>query len=160
MRSKVLLVLTIVSFGLFGFIPQCLYADFKGLFGGSKGLDPSNIVHLREESRNFFRVNPDGSVSTQEYIVPLGKVFIITAITHSTGEKKSVRATLYQRRILPDPASSGKYRMILQTESGGTKHYTFPSGIVIAPGHKLYLESSGATPTNGVHIFGYEVSSE
>ena len=105
---------------------------------------------------SFARVHGDGTVEPSSYVVPAGKVLVLTSASGSLAGVGDVNATVtFYAWAQPDGAVRGLYGNNYRTNSAGFAdiRIDFGSGFVIAPGYAILAISPVANI--GLNFQGY-----
>lgn len=130
--------------------------DFYVIPVGGTNIKPSDVVELyaqlpRGELDDFRQRYPDGTLSSESFVVPAGKVLVVTAIhlmpLTVVFKDDEIRITLRQGyRTRLDCAAPQSQPTFIQ----------FPSGMIIAPGSiSVYNSNLTNARTTNVYVYGY-----
>ena len=146
----------LVCLGFVSFLPQHAVANFYVIPVGRPHINPSDVVELyaqlpRGETKEFRQRYPDGTLSSQSFVVPTGKVLVVTAIHlnpltvyFKDDEIRIVLKQGYRTRL--DCAAPQSQPTFIQ----------FPSGLIIAPGSlSVYNSNLTNARTTNVYVYGY-----
>ena len=122
--------------------------------------EPGSSVTLCGDKRAFRQIFPDGSFSSETFVVPAGKVLVVTSLQWTddslTPNSVNIAFLARQNQSVPQWGLNGAVSSAMSDAAGAAGgNMTMPNGFAVSSGTLLCLGNLLGTPTIRGYAQGY-----